>query len=231
VAVKVDTAAHQGDNDSTHEWDENYRGCHNSNTTVWDTLSINPGIYDLLKLRNGVDTLLAQGFIPNGKVLKVRVTIGPRDTVYLADSVTHFPLNIAGTGNFFDINVRRENVSQITNNQIKLWLDFNLSNSIVFYNNTYWLRPECRPFNDDQTAKIEGRVLPGGAAGFVRIYNQADTLYALPNWDGYFRVRGAAAGTYSVYFLGQHGYLDSTLHNITVNATGVTTIPTVTLHK
>src|SRR6185436_10090979 len=33
---------------------------------IWDSLSIAPGVYDLLTLRNGLDTLLASGTIPDG---------------------------------------------------------------------------------------------------------------------------------------------------------------------
>ena len=230
VAVLVDTAAKHTDADDDHEWDNDYRGCHNSNTLIWDTLSITPGVYDLLQLRNGTDTLLASGLITNGKVLKVRITLGTRDTVY-TDSVTHYLLNVAFTGTFFDINVRRENVSAITNNQFKLWLDFDLARSIIFYNGVYWLRPEIRAFNDNDLSKIAGRVLPAGASPFVMVYNSSDTLYALPGWEGYYQVRGATAGTYSIYFKGQHGYKDSTITGIVVTAGKLTTAPTVTLHK
>src|SRR3954470_15218581 len=93
VAVKIDTAAHHGDADDDHQWNDDYRGCHNGKSAIWDTLSINPGVYDLLKLRNGTDTLLASGTIPKGKVLQVRITLGTNNSVY-TDSVTHYPLNI-----------------------------------------------------------------------------------------------------------------------------------------
>ena len=231
VAVKIDTAAHHDDNDDDeHEWNDDYRGCKNGNSTIWDTLAIKPGVYDLLKLRNGTDTLLASGLIPNGKVLKVRITLGTNNTIY-TDSVTHYPLHIIGPFTFFDINVRRENISVIDNAHFKLWFDFNLAKSIFFFNNAYWLRPELKPFNDMAKPKLEGRVLPEGASPLVEVFNQKDTLYALPWDEGYYQVRGLDAGTYSVYFKGQHGYRDTTIKNITVNGTGVTKVPTITLHK
>jgi hypothetical protein len=230
VAVKIDTAAHPGDADDNHQWNDDYRGCHNGNSTIWDTLSITPGIYDLLKLRNGTDTLLASSLIANGKVLQVRITLGTDNTVY-TDSVTSYPLNIAGPSNTFDLDVRREDISVISNSQFKLWFDFNLSKSIFFINNKYWLRPELQPFNDMTRPKLEGRVLPEGASGFVEVYNQSDTLYALPWIGGYYQVRGVNAGTYSVYFKGWRGYKDTTITNITVGSSGLTTVPTITLHK
>ncbi|HEY4150438.1 MAG TPA: DUF4382 domain-containing protein [Chitinophagaceae bacterium] len=230
VAVLIDTAAGHNDPDLPHEWDNDYRGCHNSNTLIWDTLSVTPGVYDLLQLRNGTDTLLASGLITNGKVLKVRITLGTRDSVY-TDSVTHYPLNIAWTTTFFDINIIHGNIADISNNQFKLWLDFNLARSVVFWNGAYWLYPEVVAFNDNALSKVQGRVLPAGASPFVMVYNASDTLYALPNWEGYYQVRGAAAGTYSIYFKGQHGYQDTTISNIVVTAGKLVTAPTVTLHK
>jgi hypothetical protein len=230
VAVKIDTAAHHDDADDDHEWGDDYHGNKGGNSVIWDTLSITPGVYDLLALRNGTDTLLASGLIPNGKVLKVRITLGTNNSVY-TDSVTHFPLNIIGAGTSFDINVRREHIAVIDNNQFKLWFDFNLSRSIFFVNNQYWLRPSFKPFNDKMKPKLEGLVLPEGASPLVEVFNQADTLYALPWKEGYYQIRGINAGTYSVYFKGQHGYKDSTITNIVVMPNGVTKVPTMTLHK
>jgi len=231
VAVKIDTAAkHEDADDTTHQWNDNYKGCHNGNSAIWDTLAITPGIYDLLKLRNGTDTLLASSLVAGGKILQVRITLGTDNTVY-TDSVTSYPLNIIGPSNSFNLNVRKEDVSVISNSQFKLWFDFNLSRSIFFINNKYWLRPQLTPFNDVTKPKLEGRVLPQGASGFVAVYNQSDTLYALPWIGGYYQVRGINAGTYSVYFKGLHGYKDTTVSNITVASSGLTTVPTITLHK
>lgn len=230
VAVKIDTAAHHDDKDDDHQWNDDYRGCKNGKSTIWDTLAVTPGVYDLLKLRNGTDTLLAAGLVANGKILQVRITLGANNTIY-TDSVTHYPLNIIGSRNYFDINVRKGDVSAISNSQFKLWFDFNLARSIFFFNNQYWLKPELKPFNDNKKPKLEGRVLPEGASGLVTIFNQSDTLYALPWAGGYYQVRGIDAGTYSIYFKGWRGYKDTTISNIVVGSSGVTKVPNITLHK
>jgi hypothetical protein len=230
VAVKIDTAAKHDDDDDEHEWDDDYRGHGNGHSIIWDTLSIKPGVYDLLKLRNGTDTLLASGLIPNGKVLIVQVTLGDNNTIY-TDSATHYPLNIIGSHPYFNINVRKENISSITNKDFKLWLDFDLARSIFFNNGSYWLKPWIKPFNDMAKPRVEGRVLPESAAGYLQLSNTADTLYAVPNDDGYFMMRGATAGAHSLYVKGLHGYRDTTVTNINVSATGITKIPNITLHK
>jgi len=230
VAVKIDTAGHRSDDDDNHQWNEDYRGCKNGNSTIWDTLNIKPGVYDLLQLRNGTDTLLASGAIPNGKVLQVRITLGTNNSVY-TDSVTSHPLVIAGARNYFDINVRRDDLATLSNTQLALWFDFNLARSIFYANNTYWLKPELKPFNDRKKAKLEGRVLPERGAAYITVYNATDTLYALPWGNGYYQVRGINAGTYSLFFKGRNGYKDSTVSNISVSGNGTTKVPTVTLIK
>ncbi|HEV3326891.1 MAG TPA: DUF4382 domain-containing protein, partial [Puia sp.] len=128
VAVEIDTASKQTDADEDDEWDDNYWGRHRDNdnkSVIWDTLNITPGVYNLMDLRNGTDTLLATGNYPTGKVLKVRITLGSDNTVY-TDSTTFYPLEVFGPNPYFTVNVRRENVDVIASNDFKLWLDFNL---------------------------------------------------------------------------------------------------------
>src|SRR5687768_7875710 len=36
--------------------------------TIWDSLTIAPGVYDLLTLRNGIDTLLGSGMVTDGTI-------------------------------------------------------------------------------------------------------------------------------------------------------------------
>lgn len=233
VVVEVDTAAKQSDPDEDDEWDDNFCGRHrdqNDKSVIWDTLSIKPGVYDLLQLRNGTDTLLASGLTTTGKILKIRITLGSDNTVF-TDSTTSYPLEVFGPSPTFTINVRRENVSSVTNNEFKLWLDFNLSRSIFFWNGEFLLKPNIIVFNDVVAAKLEGQVLPEHASPLVTAMNAADTLYAIPNEDGRYQFRGVPTGTYSINFKGHNGYKDTTVNNIVVDSMRVVQVPTVTLHK
>jgi hypothetical protein len=233
VVVEIDTAAKQTDADTDDEWDNSYCGWHrtqSNKSVIWDTLSITPGVYDLLQLRNGADTLLASGLYPTGKILKVKVTLGSDNTVY-TDSTTYYPLEVFGPNPYFTINVRRENVSSVSNNDFKLWLDFNLAKSIYFWSGTYYLNPFITVFNDVLSAKVQGTVLPSGASPLVTAYSSTDTLYAVPNWNGSYLFRGVPAGTYSINFKGHDGYIDTTISNIVVDSMKVVTVPKITLHK
>src|SRR5664279_4978307 len=68
VEVKVDTGGIRHDDgyyDDDHEGDDhrndNGENHHGDHFGKWDTISITPGLYDLLKLRNGIDTMIASG--------------------------------------------------------------------------------------------------------------------------------------------------------------------------
>lgn len=233
ITVEVDTAAKQTDSDRDDQWDDNYWGWHRDQdhkSVIWDTLSIKPGVYDLLQLRNGTDTLLSSSLITSGKILKLKITLGSDNTVF-TDSTTSYPLVVFGSSPSFTVNVSRTNVSVVSNNEFKLWLDFNLSRSIFFWNGEFLLRPFITVFNDVVSAKLQGQVLPEGAGALVTAINAADTLYAIPNEDGRYQFRGVPTGTWSVNFKGRNGYKDTTLSNIKVDSMKVVTVPTITLHK
>jgi len=233
IRVEVDTATTQNAADNPNQWDANYcgwgRGSSNK-SLIWDTLSITPGIYNLLALRNGTDTLLTSSLITSGKILKVEVTLGSSNKVY-TDSTTSYPLVIFGPNNYFTINVSRTNVEDVSNNEFKLWLDFNLSRSIIFWNGEFYLDPYITVFNDMVMAKIQGTVLPYGAGALVTAISGTDTLYAIPFWSGQYQFRNVPAGTYSISLTGMQGYSDTTISNIVVDSAKTTTVPTVTLHK
>ncbi|HVU57140.1 MAG TPA: DUF4382 domain-containing protein [Puia sp.] len=235
VVVEIDTAARQTDSDNNAQWDDNYCGWHRTkqnSSVIWDTLNVVPGIYDLLQLRNGADTLLANGVIPNGKVLKVKVTLGADNTVY-TDNSTHYPMEVFGPSPTFTINVRRVDVDAASTNDLKLWLDFDLQRSVFFWNGEFLLKPYIVLFNDQVQAKIKGQVMHPREVALITAYdNNKDTLYAIPNWgNGNYLIRNVPAGTYSINFKGRGGYQDTTIANITVTAGQTATVPTVMLHQ
>src|ERR1700722_8459493 len=149
VTVEIDTATTQSAADLPNQWDAGYCGFNrtaSNKSVIWDTLSVTPGVYDLLQLRNGTDTLLSSGVYVSGKILKIRITLGSSDSVY-TDSTTSYPLAVFGPNPYFDINVHRENVSSVTNNEFEMWLDFNLARSIFFCNSAFLLEPGILVFS------------------------------------------------------------------------------------
>jgi hypothetical protein len=233
VTVEIDTATTQSAADQPNQWDAGYCGFNrtaSNKSVIWDTLSITPGIYNLLALRNGTDTLLGSGLYPTGKILKIQITLGSDNSVY-TDSTTSYPLEVFGPNPYFTINVSRTNVDDVTNNEFKIWLDFNLSRSIFFWNGEFLLQPYFTVFNDMVTAKVQGQVLPHGAGALVTGINGTDTIYAVPFWSGQYQFRNVPAGTWSFTFKGTTGYSDTTISNIAVDSMKTVNLPTITLHK
>ena len=233
VTVEIDTATTQNAPDVDDQWDAGYCGFHRTaanKSVIWDTLSITPGVYDLLQLRNGTDTLLGSGLYATGKIIKIQITLGSDNTVF-TDSTTSYPLEIFGPNPYFTINVSRTDVQNVTNNEFKIWLDFNLARSIFFWNGEFLLQPYFTVFNDIMTAKVQGQVLPPGAGALVTGVNGTDTIYAVPFWNGQYQFRNVPTGTWSFTFKGGNGYQDTTISSIKVDSLKVVKLPTITLHK
>lgn len=239
VEVKVDTGSlhheddfynddHEGD-DHQHEGDEEHHGDHFGK---WDTLSITPGLYDLLKLRNGIDTLIANGFSHIGKITKIRITLGPNNTVS-TDSTNSFPLTICDESPYVYAKIKSNSIDSLPGGQFAIHLDFNVGKSIEYEDGQYCLRPVIKPYCGKYSGSIEGVVLPPDAHANVIVFNNSDTSYAIPEEEGEFKVRGLPAGSYSVLF--KSGSLvpfkDMTLLNIQVQNGMETKLPTITLHQ
>ena len=63
----------------------------NGDSTGWIKLETVAGIYDLLKLQNGVDTFLAEGTVPTGTLKELRLVLGTQNSI-MVDSVV-YPLS------------------------------------------------------------------------------------------------------------------------------------------
>lgn len=242
IAVKLDTCRRgQGDGDDDDDEHEGHQhGCDDDNDNVyshcqvWDTLNINPGVYDLLSLSNGVDTLLASGFLLNGKILRIKFTVGDNNTV-VVDSTTH-PLRLIGNQRTVYVNIRREHLDSLSSNNFRLLLDFNLQRSIFYRNGQYWLKPYLKPFGLYQTGEIEGEIEPDRSWRMVKAFSSTDTGYAYcggghHHGDDDFKIRGLDAGTYSVFIQGKNGYRDTTITGVVVQRGRKTSIADITLSQ
>ncbi len=236
VEVKIDTNQnHQEGNFDNNDIDANDDNKGHDQFGIWDTLSISPGVYNIMNLRNGIDTLLGKGGIPAGRINKIRLTLGDNNSI-VVDSVSH-PLSLfPGTNHFVYVKINEgdhdDQDDNEGNNTSKLWLDFDLQASIKEYNGHYYLRPTIRPFGMKKFGKIEGKVWPRAAEPLVWAIMGQDTAMAIPNKDeGEYKIRGLNPGTYNVWIQGANGYKDTLLSNIVVKMGEDTEIPSITLHK
>lgn len=202
----------------------------------WVELTIRPGVYNILRFRNGLDTLFAAGTVPNGHVEKIRLTLGTQNRVMVNGQ--SFPLNVNSNDRQVVANLDASNFDISQPGQIAFTIDFDAGRSIQVdnsgsgNNNGFRLKSHIRIFAKSKSGEIEGRVLPKVADALVMAISGTDTTMAIPDDDdGEFKIVGLKAGTYSVFIDGRNNYNDTTITNVVVRNQEDTHLATVTLHQ
>lgn len=232
VEVKVDTGRmHHEDGDYDHDEDGDDDHHSHDGYGIWDTLKVTPGVYDLLKLRNGVDTVLATGFASKGRIHKIRVTLGTNNSISKDSGVTKIPLSICEGKPYVYVKVKGEHIDSVNNGQIHIKLDFDIARSIKMDDGHYCLKPQIKSYSDRSSGKLEGKVLPADAMAMPMAYNNTDSALAKPEHDGEFKICGLKPGTYSLRFNPVNGYKDTTITGIIIIPGKEVKIPTITLRK
>ena len=103
----------------------------------WANLTTYAGVYDLLGLQNGVDTLLAVGVIPTDEVKEIRFVLGPNNSIVVGG--VNYPLSVpSGAESGLKLKVDR----QLHGSLDSLLIDFDAALSIhQLGNGTYQLKP------------------------------------------------------------------------------------------
>lgn len=221
--------------DSCRGRDNNNNDCYDDNEyrcSIWDTLDIRAGVYNLLSLSNGTDTLLANGLTLAGRVNKVKLVLGDNNSVVI-DSVS-YPLSLWSNQHSVTLQVKGADIDELTPADLQLWLDFDAGGSIVrVSNNRFVLKPKIKIFVPDLTASIKGKVLPREAKAVVSAVANGDTLIAIPyHHNGEFKIRGLK-GDSAVVFINATagGYRDTTLMGVSLRSGKATDIGTIQLRK
>ncbi len=241
VAVLVDTSKNTRLHDSC-DWERigsrNAGG--DSASLVWNTLNIKAGLYDIVALKNGIDTLLSATNVFAGNVRLIRIDLGTNSSI-VKDSVS-YPLYYPN--NFYIlIKLKGDEWEHYTTNSYRLWIDFDVMRSIIESNGRFYLIPFLRTYVVSKTGAIHGQIAPSIAfPEIVKVFSSTDTLYALPAKNGEFTVRGLKDGTYSVYIHSlaydslrttptNNIYLDSTIKNVVIKNANTVNLGTINLRR
>lgn len=207
-----------------------------SGTEGWVTLDIRPGVYNILRLRNGIDTLFATGTLPNANIRKLRLTLGIRNSVMIGNQ--SFPLRIHDNEMQIVVDIEQGDFEIVGSDQLLFWIDFDMTGSISVdnsgpgNNNGFELKPHIKIFTKSKSGRIEGKVFPENAHAMVMAINGVDSTMAIPDDDdGEFKIVGLHEGVYSLFIDGQNGYGDTAINNIRVANGEDTHIPAITLHR
>ncbi len=231
VKVLVDTSSntrHHDNDDWDHHGDNDDR---KDSSFVWENLNIKAGIYDILKFRNGADTLLAASGITKGAIRLIKIELGTNNSL-VKDSITYPVYLPSNAKNYVLIKLKGNECEEYVPGKSRLWLDFDITRSIVQErDNKFYLRPVFHFFTVGTTGSIAGKVGPKEGYPVVTAYNAKDTAYALPDKEGYFKFRGIKDGKYSVFINASNGYADTTFTNVIVIAPKETSLGIIKLHK
>ncbi|HET7118256.1 MAG TPA: DUF4382 domain-containing protein [Hanamia sp.] len=191
---------------------------------------LKPGIYDLLQLRNGKDTLLGGVDLPAGKLSQIRLVLGDGNQLVLDDGTVVDLKTPSAQQSGLKLNVHATLTAGIP---YELVLDFDAARSIVKAGNSgqYILKPVIRTFAKASGGAIQGVVLPDAANAHIMAISGIDTLGALPDASGFYKFWGIPAGSYTLIFDADStsDYLSDTLQNIAVTVGNVTTVDTLRL--
>ena len=171
-------------------------------TDGWVTLSTNAGVYDLLELTNGIESVLVNTEYPTGMVSQIRLILGENNSVVVGG--VEYPLfTTSGTESGLKILINKELTEGI---DYSVLLDFDASRSVITTgvnsNSSYILEPVIRAITEAETGAIKGTVSPITESVAVYAISGLDTLstsYATAGNGDYF-LGGLTTGTYTVSF-------------------------------
>ena len=202
----------------------------------WVNLNIRTGVYNILRFRNGLDTLFATGTLPNAKVKKIRLTLGIQNSAM--KNGQSFSLRVKDEDREVIASLESSNFEITPSGQVLFWIDFDAGNSIQADNsgpgngNGYRLKSHIKIFTRSHSGQIEGKILPRAADAIVKAIIGSDTATAIPDHDdGEFKIVGLNAGTYKILIDGQNGFNDTLINNVIVRNREDTHLPTITLHQ
>lgn len=183
-------------------------------TEGWMELDTDAGIYDLLILANGEDTVIATGDLPPGLVSQIRFVLGSNNNIVVNGE--SYPLTVpSGSTSGLKLNLHQELEAGL---DYYVLIDFDASSSIIHTgNDQYKLKPVLHVIAEGIDGAISGELQPAAMAQVYAINEGTmDTSGTFTDADGYFLIQGLIAGDYTVEIDVEEPYEDLTFENITV---------------
>jgi hypothetical protein len=194
----------------------------------WESLNgVQSGIYNLLDLSNGLDTLIADSEVPSGRINQVRLILGSNNTLKINGEV-HSMATPSGQQSGLKLLVNADLAPGVT---YRLKLDFDAAKSVVTLGNGgYVLKPVIRVINEATSGAIRGMITPAEANAAILAMIGTDTLgTSFANEEGFFIIRGLDAGTYTLMISSEENYSDASVENVEVSIGQVTDVGTIEL--
>jgi hypothetical protein len=230
LEIKVEDSTEE-EHESEHQGEADDNDDHGDVSGGWMSVSINPGVYDILSFRNGLDTLFATSSFTAAKSLKkVRLTLGSGNSV-VSNGISS-PLLLKDNHNFVVIKIDESMVQLNPGSLTNLWIDIDAGRSVRKHGNNFELKPSVKAFSKEKAGSLEGRVQPKDATAIILAISGTDTTSARPEDEGEFKFIGLKPGTYSLlYHATTNNYIDVTVNGIKVTGREEIKLGTTVLHK
>ena len=189
-------------------------------------MDVETGIYNLLDLVNGKDTVIADQQIPSGKLSQIRLILGDNNSLIIGQESFDLKTPSAQQSGL-KLNVHDDFASGIA---YEYTIDFDAAKSIVETGNgKYILKPVLRVSTSAVSGAIKGIVYPPKAKPWIyAISSQQDSIStSADTTNGNFMFNGLPSGIYKLSFLPMEPYSDTTLQNISVTNGIVTKLDTL----
>ena len=199
----------------------------------WQSLQgVNAGVYDLLRLVNDKDTILADAQIPSGKLHQIRLVLGSENYVKLQGTTELIKLETpSAQQSGLKLNVQYD----VTDERLyTILLDFDVAKSIVKTGNgKYMLKPTIRAILNAVGGTIKGVVMPKDFQTAVYAVQGVDTIATtFTGSTGGYIIKGLPAGSYDVFYRPfSNTYKDSLRTGISVMFNTTTKIDTTFLRQ
>lgn len=230
VKIDKDDQSENNNGDDDNGGDDNGNNSGDDSNSEWINLNAYAQVYDLLALNNGIDALLANSNLPKGELKEIKIEIGTNNSV--VKNGTTYPLQLKAEDAEVEIESGNDECEDDGMNNFRLWLDFDVSSSVIeLPGNIFWLKPVINQFNGKASGEVEGKITPSNSVASIKIYNNSNTYFGIPEEEGEYKIRGIKPGTYTMEIVGANGYQNQTITNIMVKAGEDTKIETIQLSK
>lgn len=165
----------------------------------WISLDVNAGVYDLLTLTDGVETVIADSRIPAGEISQLRLVLGNNNSVVVDGEEFHLKTPSAMQSGL-KLQVHETLLEGVT---YSLLLDFDAAKSIVITGNQqYILKPVIKTVTEARSGAVQGTVLPAELNVAIFAMNGEDTVgttYVAADMSEYL-LGGLEPGNYDLVF-------------------------------
>jgi hypothetical protein len=161
---------------------------------------VNAGVYDLLRLVNDDDTILADAEIPSGRLHQIRLVLGSENYVKIEGTSQLIKLETpSAEQSGLKLNIQYD----VTDERLyTIVLDFDVAKSIVKTGNSkYILKPTIRAILNAVGGSIKGVVMPKDFQTAVYAVRGVDTIATtFTGSNGGYIIKGLPAGSYDVFY-------------------------------